>query len=294
MTRRAIQEMDFAKTISAKGAELEQIVSGFEFLEGPVWHPEEQHLTFSDIVGNTMYRWSEAGGLDTFRKPSNMANGNTYDRGGRLLTCEHATSRVTRTDLDGSVEVLASHYQGKELNSPNDIVVAREGSIYFTDPASGRTETYGVLREQELQFQGVYRLNGELTLLTDDFSKPNGLCLSLDQNRLFVNDTDHNHIRVFDIGSDGSLSNGRVWAETLGEDPGVPDGMKIDREENLYCCGPGGIHVFDKHANSLGVIGMPVQAANFAWGDDDLLGLYITASTTLYRLRVGIPGLRLF
>lgn len=289
--------MTFSRETSANDAELEQVLSGFEFLEGPVWHPDEKHLTFSDIVGNTMYRWSRAGGLDVYRKPSHMANGNTYDRQGRLLTCEHATSRVTRTEPDGSVTVLASHYLGKELNSPNDIVVGQDGSIYFTDPTSGRSAAFGVEREQELEFQGVYRLDSEnstLTLLVDDFSKPNGLCLSMDEARLFVNDTDRNHIRVFDVQPNGSLSGGQVWAETIGEGVGVPDGMKIDHEENLYCCGPGGIHVFDKHANSLGVIRVPVQAANFAWGDDDLRSLYITASTALYRLRVKVPGLRLF
>jgi len=293
----SVQHMASANEISAKGRELEQVVSGFEFLEGPVWHPGEKHLTFSDIVGNTMYRWSRRGGLDVFRKPSNMANGNTYDREGRLLTCEHATSRVTRTQQNGSVKVLASHYEGKELNSPNDIVIGRDGSIYFTDPASGRSAPYGVPREQELPFQGVYRLDPEdetLTLLVDDFSKPNGLCLSLDEAQMFVNDTDRNHIRVFDVQPDGSLSDGRIWAETLGEGVGVPDGMKIDQDENLFCCGPGGVHVFDKHSNSMGVIRMPAQAANFAWGDDDLRSLYITATNALYRLRVNVPGLRIF
>lgn len=297
MTQRSDQPATFSKEGFASDAELEQVLSGFEFLEGPVWHPDERHLTFSDIVGNTMYRWSRAGGLDVYRKPSHMANGNTYDRKGRLLTCEHATSRVTRTELDGSLTVLASHYLGKELNSPNDIVVGQDSSIYFTDPTSGRTATYGVLREQELDFQGVYRLDSEnttLTLLVDDFSKPNGLCLSMDEAQLFVNDTDRNHIRVFDVQPDGSLSGGQVWAETIGEGVGVPDGMKIDENENLYCCGPGGIHLFDKQANSLGVIRVPVQAANFAWGDDDLRSLYITASTALYRLRVKVPGLRTF
>jgi len=297
LTQPSVQQKALAREILADGVELEQVVSGFEFLEGPVWHPDEKHLTFSDIVGNTMYRWSEAAGLNVYRKPSNMANGNTYDREGRLLTCEHATSRVTLTDLDGNVTVQASHYQGKELNSPNDVIVGQNGSIYFTDPASGRSATYGVEREQELLFQGVYRLDPEdktPTLLVNDFSKPNGLCLSLDEARLFVNDTDRNHIRVFDVQPDGSLSNGEVWAETLSEGAGVPDGMKIDQDENLYCCGPGGIHVFDKHANSSGVIRMPEQAANIAWGDDDLLSLYITASTALYRLRVKVPGLRVF
>ncbi len=278
-------------------AELEQVVSGFEFLEGPVWHPKEKHLVFSDIVGNAMYRWSAVDGVSVFRKPSNMANGNTYDPQGRLLTCEHATSVVTRSESNGSTEIMASHYQGKELNSPNDIVVKRDGGIYFTDPNSGRGPYYGVKREQQLTFQGVYRLDPEekaLTLLVDDFSKPNGLCFSIDETQLFVNDTDRNHIRVFDVQPDAGLTNGRVWAETIAEGEGVPDGMKFDKDENLYCCGPGGIHVFDKNAESLGVIRMPEQAANFAWGDDDLRSMYITASTTVYRLRTNIPGIELF
>ncbi|MFV1859503.1 MAG: SMP-30/gluconolactonase/LRE family protein [Anaerolineales bacterium] len=291
-----IRDERFTRLIDAD-VEIEHVVSGYQFLEGPVWHPKEKHLVFSDIVGNTMYRWSAVDGLSVFRKPSNMANGNTYDRQGQLLTCEHATSSVTLCGPNSNTEIMASHYQGKELNSPNDIVVKRDGGVYFTDPNSGRGPYYGVPREQELPFQGVYRLDPEdktLTLLVDDFSKPNGLCFSLEESRLFVNDTDRNHIRVFDVQPDGGLTNGRVWAETIGEGVGVPDGMKIDQDENLYCCGPGGIHVFDKQADCLGVIRMPEQTANFAWGDDDLCSLYIMASSTVYRLRANIPGLELF
>jgi gluconolactonase len=154
-----------------------------------------------------------------------------------------------------------------------------------------------VAREQELPFQGVYRIHPvdqAFDLLVDDFSKPNGLCFSLDEKQLFINDTNRNHVRVFDVTEDGTLRNGRVWAETIGEGEGVPDGMKIDQEGNLYCCGPGGIHVFDGMANCLGVIRMPAKAANFTWGDEDMCSLYITASTTLYRLRGKIPGLPLF
>jgi len=220
--------------------------------------------------------------------------------------------------------VLASHYHGQELNSPNDIIVKSDGGIYFTDPNSGRGPYYGVPRGQELPFQGVYRLDPEdksLTLLVDDFSKPNGLCFSLDEKRLFVNDTNRQHIRAFDVQADGTLTNGRVWAKTIGEGVGVPDGMKIDQEGNLYCCGPGGIHVFaaasshdvaaasshdvaaaSSHdvaaasltANCLGVIRMPEHTANFAWGGDDLCSLFITASTTLYRLQTKVPGLKTF
>ncbi|MFN8484311.1 MAG: SMP-30/gluconolactonase/LRE family protein [Anaerolineae bacterium] len=274
-------------------AELEQIAAGFIFTEGPAWDPHAQRLTFSDIIGDCMYQWREGEGVSVLRRPSHMANGNTYDREGRLLTCEHATSRVSRTSRDGAYEILASHYDGKELNSPNDIVVKGDGAIYFTDPTSGRSARYGVLRDQELPFQGVYRLEGDtqaLTLLVDDFSKPNGLCFSLDERRLFVNDTDRLHIRVFDVLADGTLATGQVWAETVGEGVGRPDGMKLDAEGNLYCCGPGGIHVFDPDAVCLGVIRMPEHTANFQWGDADLRSLYITASTSVYRLRVERPG----
>ncbi len=271
---------------------LETVVDGFEFIEGPIWHPGRKEIVFSDIIGDTMYRWTKTNGLSVFRKPSNMANGNTLDRQGRMLTCEHATSRVTRTEPDGEITILTSHYNGKEHNSPNDIVVKRDGSIFFTDPNSGRGAKYGVLREQELDFQGVYRLDdqGVLTVLVDDFSKPNGLCFSLDEKHLFINDSDHDHIRVFDVNRGGTLSNGKIWAELNRDGIGVADGMKIDQTGNLYCCGPGGIHVFDQVGAYLGIIKPPEEAANFNWGDEDLSSLYICASTTLYRLRMNTPG----
>lgn len=285
------------KHVIAPDAELQQVVSGFEFTEGPVWHPHEKFLIFSDIIGDTMYRWGRTAGATIFRRPSHMANGNTFDREGRLLTCEHATSRVTRTDHDGRVEVMASHHEGKELNSPNDIVVKSNGDIYFTDPASGRSARYGVLREQELPFQGVYRISPEtkeLTLLVTDFDKPNGLCFSLDEKLLFVNDTARGHIRVFEVLDDGTVGTGRLWAEVVGTGVGVPDGMKVDLAGNLFCCGPGGIHVFDSGANCLGVIRIPEHAANFTWGDDDLCSLYVTAATSVYRVRTEIPGRETF
>lgn len=284
-------------SVADQNAELEKAAEGFVFIEGPIWHPHEKHLIFSDIRGDAMYRWSASEGLNEFRRPSNMANGNTYDRQGRILTCEHATSRVTRTDLIGKVEVLASHYKGKELNSPNDIVVKSDDFIYFTDPLSGRTEKYGVLREQELDFQGVFKLNpenGSLTLLVDDFEKPNGLCFSPDEKRLFINDTARRHIRVFDVLEDGTIANGRLFAETTGDAVGVADGMKFDQNGFLFCCGPGGVQVFDGQGVCLGVIRFPEQAANFTWGDDDLKSLYVTASTTLYRVRVKTPGFPIF
>lgn len=287
-----IRHAAFADLIDP-AAELEQVAAGFEFVEGPIWHPAARHLTFSDIVGNTIYRWSEAEGARVFRRPSQMANGNAYDPQGRILTCEHATSRVTRTALDGRVEVLASHYDGKELNSPNDIVVKRDGSVYFTDPASGRSERWGVPRSQELDFQGVYRLDPAsqaLTLLVDDFDKPNGLCFSVDETLLYVNDTARGHIRVFDVRSDGTLTQGRVWAELEPLGVGVADGMKCDAAGHIYCTGPGGVHIFDPAARLLGVIQTPQQAANLCFGGDDLRTLYITASTALYRLALRTPG----
>jgi len=280
-----------------QNAELEQIATGFEFVEGPVWHGRDRHLIFSDIVGNTMYRWQEGVGVTVFRQPSNMANGNTYDRNGRLLTCEHATSRVVRATRDEQIEVLASHYDGRELNSPNDIVVKRDGMIYFTDPTSGRSPRWGVPRPPDLPFRGVYRLDPntkDLTLLVDDFSKPNGLCFDLQEQRLFVNDTDRNHIRVFEVQADGTLANGQLWVDLDGDGAGVADGMKIDRTGTLFCCGPGGIYVFAPDATCLGILHMPEHTANFAWGDADWQSLYITASTSVYRLRLTHPGLPAF
>lgn len=273
--------------------EPERLISGFEFVEGPVWTTKDQTLLFSDIIGNRMYRWNATEGLAVYRDPSHMANGNTLDLNGGLLTCEHATSRVSRTDKAGSYEVLASHYEGRELNSPNDVVVRSDGGIYFTDPNSGRGERYGVARAQELDFQGAYRIDHEsleLTLLVDDFSKPNGLCFSPDESRLFINDTDRQHIRVFDVKDDGSLAGGCAWAETGGERPGVADGMKFDSAGHLYCCGSGGIHVFDEDAHRLGIIELPEVAANFTWGGPDLCDLLVTATHSIYRVRMRIPG----
>ena len=279
-------------------ARLERVATGFRFLEGPAWHPLEHTLIFSDIMGNALYRKDVHDHISLFRENSYLANGNTYDHEGRLLTCEHGTSRVTRLEADGSQRVLASHYQGKELNSPNDIVVARDGSIYFTDPNPGRMPRVGIPRAQELDFQGVYRIgvDGELTLLVDDFAKPNGLCFSPDGTKLYVNDTDRQHIRSFTVTDQGLLSGGDVWVclYGAGEDPGVADGMKFDSAGYLYCSGPGGVQIFDSEARLLGRLLTPEVAANFTWGDDDMQSLYLTASTSLYRLRMNIPGVKLF
>ena len=210
-----------------------------------------------------------------------------------MVTCEHATSQVTRTEADGTITVLASHYGGQELNSPNDVVVKSDGAVYFTDPVFGRREFFGLPREQELDFQGVYRIapeDGSLRLLVDDFEQPNGLCFSLDESRLFINDTPRGHVRVFDVLPDGGITRGDVWADVTGEGVGVPDGLKSDSQGNIYCTGPGGIHVFDADTTCLGVILMPEKTANFNWGEDDMRTIFTTSSTSVYRLRVKVPG----
>ena len=283
------------RSVVGDAPQIERLATGFLFTEGPLWHAQDEYLLFSDMPGDHLRKWSRQGGVTSFRKPCAQSNGLAWDRQGRLIVCEHATSRLTRTKLDGSSTVLASHYDGKELNSPNDVVVKSDGGIYFTDPTYGRAEYYGKPRPTQLDFRGVYRAEPDgnrLTLLADDFRQPNGLCLSLDEKRLFVNDTERQHIRVFDVKPDGTLANGRVWAQTTGAGAGAPDGMKMDSEGNVYCCGPGGIHVFDPRANCLGVIGMPEHTANFCFGESDFRTLFVTASTSIYKLRVKVAGTR--
>ncbi|MGH7279486.1 MAG: SMP-30/gluconolactonase/LRE family protein [Candidatus Rokuibacteriota bacterium] len=275
----------------------EKLGTGFLFTEGPVWHPTGKFLLWSDMPGDHLRRWSAADGITTFRTPCNMSNGLTYDRQGRLLVCEHASSQVTRTEADGRSVAIATHYRGRQLNSPNDIVCRSDGAIYFTDPPYGRAKFYGVERAQELDIQGVYRVGANPKspdLLVDDFDRPNGLCFSLDERRLYINDTARKHIRVFEVADNGTLRNGRVWAEPRGDKPGAPDGMKIDARGTVYCCGPGGIHAFDPEGNLKDVLEVPEYTANFAWGDDDSRSLFITASTSLYRVRLDTPGRPVF
>jgi gluconolactonase len=279
--------------VVGKSVAFEKLATGFIFTEGPLWHRRDKYLLFSDMPGDHLRRWSQKDGVTTFRKPCNKSNGLTWDLQGRLIVCEHASSHLTRTEPDGKITVLASHHAGKELNSPNDVIVRSDGAIYFSDPTYGRKPHFGLPRELQLSFRGVYRLAPDgktLTLLADDFGQPNGLCFSLDEKVLFVNDTDNQHIRAFDVKADGMLSNNRVWAKTVGDGPGAPDGMKMDGAGNIYCCGPGGVHVFAPDATCLGVIKVPEYTANFCFGDDDLKSLFITASTSIYRIRVATAG----
>jgi sugar lactone lactonase YvrE len=274
--------------IVPEDAEVEKIAGEFKFTEGPIWHPDE-FLLFSDIPADTIYQWQPDQEVTVFRRPSGMANGNTLDRQGRLVTAEHSNRRVSRTEVEGTVVTLANEYQGKQLNSPNDLVVKSDGSIYFTDPPYGITPP-----EEELGFYGVYRLTpqGELTLLVEDFIRPNGITFSPDESKLYINDSEAGHIRVFDLQTDGTLSNGRIFAEL--KDPnkeGAPDGMKVDLQGNVYSTGPGGISVFSPNGELLDLIEVPEVPANIAWGDKDYQTLYITARTGLYRIRLSIPGL---
>lgn len=272
---------------------LETVASGFRFTEGPVWFGDQRRLIFSDIPADQMFAWSPIDGVSTFRKPSHMANGNFRDSKGRLLTCEHATSVVSREELNGRRTILARDYQGKQLNSPNDIVERKDGLILFTDPTYGRVAEYGVERPQDLSFQGVFRINGDgsgLTLLADDFVQPNGICLSRDGSKIYVNDSERFHIREFDLSTEGNLTNGRLFATTTGEGLGSPDGLKVDSKGNVFCASQGGIHIFDAEGAYLGVIGVPEEAANFAFGGEDGRTLFITASTSVYRIQLNYPN----
>jgi len=273
---------------------LEQIAGGFGFTEGPVWCGD--YLLFSDIPQNRIIRWrrlSEGPEVTTFRTPSGNSNGLTLDRSRRLIACEHSTRRVTRTESDSSITVLAERYQGKRLNSPNDVVVRSDGSIYFTDPPYGLTN---MNEWKELPFNGVYRLapDGELVLLVDDFDRPNGLAFSPDESILYVNDTARRHIRAFDVKPDGGISKGRTLIEMEGVEPGAPDGMKIDSQGNIYCTGPGGFWIIAPSGKSLGRIMPPELPANLAWGDADWKSLYLTARPSVYRLRLNIPGVPVY
>lgn len=283
--------------IVSEDTELEVLGEGFGFTEGPIWHPQDKHLTFSDIPSNRMHRWSEATGVTVYREPSNLANGNTYDKEGRILSCEHGTSRVVREEHDGTLNLLASHWDDKELNSPNDIVVRSNGDIFFTDPTFGRADHTGIPRELELDFRGVYKIDGqsgELTLLRNDFTQPNGLAFTQDERYLYVADTPEMHIRKFDVSTDGTLSGSDIFTNSTGEGAGAPDGLKVDSNDNVYCCGPGGVHVYAPDGICLGVIQTPAFCANFTWGDDDFLTFYMTSSNHLYRIPVKVPGVPLF
>jgi gluconolactonase len=290
---------DKLRELVDENAEVERIATGFTFTEGPIWMADGS-LHFSDMPGDKRRRWHPDDGVTVLRDPSNKCNGMTLDNDGNLIVCEHVTSSVVREWTDGTRETLATHWQGKELNSPNDVIVSRDGSIVFTDPTYGRMPGFGLEREQELDFQGVYRLpagGGDLELLVDDFAQPNGLCFSPDESLLYINDTTRAHIRVFDVGPNHALSNGRVFAENIGDGDlakgGLVDGMKLDEQGNVYVTGPDGVWVFGTDGEHLGTIEVPESVGNVNWGDDDWRSLYIPASTSVYRIRLKVAGNKL-
>jgi gluconolactonase len=279
---------------------VEHLASGFIFTEGPLWHPVEQTLLFSDMPGDVRRKYTPGAGVSEIARPSNKGNGMTYDAELNLLVCEHATSSVVRIRPDGKRETLCTHFDGRELNSPNDIIMGRDGSIYFTDPTYGRLEHFGVPRPLQMGFQGVYRLppghrpGDEPELVVDRylFTQPNGLCFSPCQRWMWVNDTDQANIRMFDVTPDGKLINGRMFAGGIRDErlPGLPDGMKADEHGNVYVTAPGGVWVYSFHGELLGKIECPEMVANLHWGGPDWSTLYLCASTSLYSVQTKTRG----
>ena len=289
------------------GAKIEKLAGGFAFTEGPIWFKEERYLLFSDIPRNEINKWTPDGKVSLFRKPSGYdkddapagafigSNGMTLDHEGRLIICEHGNGRVTRLEKDGALTVLADKWDGKRLNSPNDIVQKTNGDFYFTDPPYGLPKQDNDPKK-ELDFNGVFRLsNGKLHLLYRGVARPNGLAFSPDEKFLYLNNSEpHKKICLrFEVQADGSLANEKVFFDlTSDSSDGVPDGMKIDRNGNVYSTGPSGIWVFSPEGKRLGTIKPPEVPANLHWGDADSKTLYITARTGLYRIKLSIAGIR--
>jgi gluconolactonase len=275
-------------------APVERVAGGFTFTEGPIWHPRDQYLLFSDMPADVRRRWDERGGVREVMKPSNKCNGMTYDANLGLIVCEHATSSLIR-ERGGHREVLASHFEGKELNSPNDVCVRSDGSIYFSDPWYGRMPVYGVERPRQLGFQGVYRVppGGGMPQLVVDrnlFEQPNGLCFSPDEKILYVNDTVRCLIRAFEVNADGSLGPDRIFASGIRSEleAGVPDGMKCDSAGNVWVTAPGGVWVYSRSGALVGKVKVPELVANLHWGKSDWRTLFMCATHSLYAVRTKI------
>jgi gluconolactonase len=285
----------------APDASIERIAGGLGFTEGPVWCGT--HLLFSDIPNKRIVRWRrlpEGPELTTYA--TGMSNGLTLDRRGRVLAAGHDGRCVARVEADGTRTALAERFEGKRLNSPNDIVVKSDGAIYFTDPPyaiqphpSGTPRPEGwwtrPIPGKEQPCNGVYRLapDGVLSLLVDDFALPNGLAFSPDESVLYVDDSAHKHIRAFDVQPDGTLRNSRILLDMASEEPGVPDGLKVDLQGNVFCTGPGGVWVCRANGELLGRIILPELPANLAWGEDGSV-LFCTARTSVYRLQTKTRG----
>jgi gluconolactonase len=271
----------------ASDAKLETVATGFGFTEGPMWDPAG-FLYVSDETINKIFRVYPDG-----KKEEVIAlgdpDGNTFDRRHRLIDCASVLRAIIEVTPDGKYKVLADRYEGKRLNSPNDVIVGPDGALYFTDPTLDLVQG----EKQEIAFQGVYRLDdaGKVRLLTRDLTQPNGLAFSPDGKKFYVDDSELRNIRVYDVAADGSLSNGRIFGEEPGgKHEGVPDGIKVDDKGNLFVTGPKGIWVWDANGNHLGTIVMPEQPANLTWGDPKYDTLYITATTSVYRLKTKTRG----
>jgi gluconolactonase len=270
-----------------RDATLQTFASGLRFTEGPVWDPKG-FLYVSDEELNKIFRIYGDGHKEELISLGDP-DGNTYDSHQRLLDCASYLRAIIRIDAAGKYEVLADKFEGKRFNSPNDVVMGPDGAIYFTDP----TLDLQAGEKKELPFQGVFRLDskGQVTLLTSELSQPNGLAFSPDGRRFYVDDSEKRNIRVYDFRPNGTLENGRVFGEEPGsKGEGVPDGMKVDQQGNIYVTGPGGIWIWDPSGRHLGTIQTPEQPANLAWGDPDLDTLYITATTSVYRLQTSAHG----
>jgi gluconolactonase len=261
--------------------------------EGPVWWKEGGYLLFSDIHNNRRMKYTPGHGVSVVQEPTNRANGLTRDLQGRVVACEHDSRRVTRQEHDGSITVIANSFQGRRLNRPNDVVVKSDGCIYFTDPWTSPLPP----EQWDLPFAGVYRVTpdlGTLTLLIDDFVLPNGLAFSPDESVLYINDSRRGHIRAFDLLPNGTLAKqtDRVFVDLRGDEPGVPDGMKVDVEGNVYCGGAGGLWIMDSRGTKLGrIVHGAAATTNLAFGGEDWQTLYFTSRNHLGSVNVKIPGL---
>jgi gluconolactonase len=297
-----VQALDKRFTARVGNAAVERIATGFRWAEGPVYFADGGYLLWSDIPNNRMMRWLEEDGhVSVFRAPSNYANGNTRDREGRLITCEHDTRRVTRTEHDGRVTVLMDRYQGRLLNGPNDVVVASDGAIWFTDPGYGIDGPYeGHAATCELP-RNVYRLDpgtGQATVVADDFSRPNGIAFSPDESRIYIVDTGithggPSHIRVFDVVGD-QLSGGRLFADDFA--PGMSDGLRTDIDGNVWCSmgwgdpAEDGVRCYAPDGDMIGKIHLPEGCANLCFGGKKRHRLFMTASTSVYSLHLNTTG----
>ena len=268
--------------------EPQRLATGFEFTEGPVWHPDG-YLLFSDIPPEIIYRLAPGGNPESYIHPSRGSNGLTFDAQGRLVACEHNGRQISRAGAGGQMETVVDRYQGKRLNSPNDVVVHSSGSIYFTDPP------YGILPDLgEIGFFGVYRVgaDGNITAVAEDFERPNGLAFSPDESILYIDDTDHRHVRAFDVRPDGSLANGRVFVDMDVPAQGNPDGMKVDTEGNAYVTGGGGLWVVEPNGNHVGTVAFPESLTNVAFGGPDNRTIFVTAGHSVYSVQGKVPGVK--